>query len=127
MKNVTFGRRVHVYALGGARLLRTVPPVEAARLLKGGAKSRHPKGHQIREIEVPDLTGRIIGPATAPQIRNYMGQKYTRREVLTNAAGEVCGHMVDMRRIHHDDQDLFLLSITDCGGQLVRRQVRYDK
>jgi hypothetical protein len=45
-----------------------------------------------------------------------MGQQYTLLETMETAGGHV--RCVQFRHIHPDDQPLFLLSVTDCGGKL---------
>jgi hypothetical protein len=66
----------------------------------------------VREIEVPERPTVCIGPPSPPRLTQYMGQKYTYRSVTAGA------RVIEFRRIHPDDQELFLLSVTDCGGTL---------
>jgi hypothetical protein len=112
-QNATFSARVQLYASTG-RWVREIGAVEAARLLHAGAKVRSKRKGEIREIEMACAPGAPIGPPSPPRLTAFMGQKYTRIEVNEQS------HCIAFRPIHPDDQPLFLLSITDCGGALRR-------
>ena len=73
-------------------------------------------------MEIQNATpGKPIKPPSMPRIADYMGQRYTRVETMRD--GEIIrGHVMQFRRIHPDDQAIFLQAITDCGGKLVRRK-----
>lgn len=110
--------RVHLYAASGV-WIRTIGAREAAELLRSrSVRARRRRNGRIREIELTGTPGRPIGPPTKPSIASYMGRRYTYLETIRNEAGVILGHTHRFRPIHCDDQALYLLAITDCGGVL---------
>ena len=103
-------------------MLYAVPSAEAGRLIKFGAlvRARHPR-RGVVEIALSAVPGRPIGLPTGASVQQYMGQRYTRVQRPKEANGS--GRFYDFKPIHPGDQALFLLSVTDCGGGLVRRRM----
>lgn len=120
-----FASRVQLYSPTG-RWLREISAVEAARLLRVGSKERKGTNGKVREIELAHLPGRPCGPPTTPSLSALRrDHRYTYAEPVHDRAGEVCGHCIEFKFIHPGDQALFMLALTDCGGELKRKVVKY--
>ncbi len=108
-----FAPRVQVLSPAGAHVY-TIHAEEAARMVKDGQAKLRGSGRRMREIELLEsLSDAQRGPSSAPSLRQYMGQVYTRREAVGSADG-VIGHVTQFKYIDPRDRPLFLLSVTDC-------------
>ena len=114
-----FVHNVQVYSPTGD-LVRRVTPGVAAYLIRCGSQIRRRNAGRVSEITLGSTLGRPVGPVSSARLTQYMGQKYTERQALTDGK-EVVGHCVRFRKIHRDDQVLFMLSVIDCGGIVLRR------
>ena len=112
-----FASRVQLYSPGG-RWLSELHAAEAARLIQDGAAAPMRANGKVRAIELGRIPGRPCGPPSTPSVMHYAGQRYTRVEAVADSAGEVHGHCYEFKFIHPDDQALFMMAITDCGGDL---------
>ena len=85
-------------------------------MLQSGCVARLKVRNQIREIEQAFAVRPDNGPPSQPALTQYMGQKYTRVQVLRGPNQH--SRLVTLKPIDARDQRLFLLSVTDCGGAL---------
>src|ERR1039458_6748514 len=90
-----FAPRVQILSPAGA-FIYTVHAEEASRMVKAGQAKLRGCGRRIREIELlQSLSNEQRGPSSAssaPSLRQYMGQAYTRREAVGGSEG-VIGHV----------------------------------
>ena len=89
-----------------SRVLGSVHAQEAERLVEAGAQIHDRRGGLVRGIQ---LSERFPAPRklpTPPSIHQYMGQRYTYKQVL-NAGNGQTARCIDFKKIHTDDKPLF--------------------
>jgi hypothetical protein len=109
-----FTPRVRVISSTGDHIY-TVHAEEAARMVGAGQAATRGGRRRVAEIELQYSLFRFDRkPCSPPSLRQYMGQRYTRREEIRDGDNEVVAYLTQLKRIDPRDRAIFRLSVTDC-------------